>query len=95
MVINLTTLPLPYTPPPPKKKEKKKHEIDATKMCSAQNLKSNVDNCVVTKIPKRNFKRLYKIFPTYFSRIFTQNFSNRPYPNVKAILAYFYVVKTI
>ena len=40
-------------------------------------------------------KRLCKTFPTYFSLIFLQNFSNRNYPNVKIILAYFNINKTI
>ena len=36
-----------------------------------------------------------KTFPTYFFMNFLQHFSNRPYPNVKIILAYFDIIKTI
>ena len=45
--------------------------------------------------PKIRFKRLYKKFLFIFSRIFLQHFSNRLYSNVKIILVYFYIIKTI
>ena len=41
------------------------------------------DGCV-TKLCKN---QLQKTFPNYFSRIFSQHFSSRPYSNVKIILA--------
>ena len=45
-----------------------------------------------------SFRRLYKNLSAnfFFSQMFLQHFSNRPsYPNVKIILAYFYIIKTI
>ena len=40
-------------------------------------------------------KDFIKTFPTYFSQIFFQHFSNRPYLNAKIIQAYSYIIKTI
>ena len=42
-----------------------------------------------------SFKRLYKNLSYLFFQEFLQHFSNGPYPNVKIILLYFYVIKTI
>ena len=55
--------------------------------------KEHILTIVLQSYAKISFKRLYKNLPTYL--IFLQHFSNRPYPNVKLILAYFYVSKTI
>ena len=40
-------------------------------------------------------KNFIKTFPTYFFTNFFQHLSNRPYPNVKIIPAYFYTIKFI
>ena len=53
-------------------------------MCLAKHLILTVALHNYTKL---NFKRLYKTFPTYFSRIFLKHFSNR-HANVKTILVY-------
>ena len=48
--------------------------------------------CVKQIMQKLASKCFIKFFLTYFQRIFSQNFSNRPYPNFKIILAYFYII---
>ena len=64
-------------------------------MCSAKHLKSKY-LCLRYKImQKAATKDFTKTFPTYFSRLFLQQFSNRPYLNVKIILAYFWITETI
>ena len=66
--------------------------MDAAKMCSAKHLKS----IFFTKFCKnQQQKTLEKPFLLIFLQIFLQHFSNRPYPNVKIILAYFSIIKTI
>ena len=48
------------------------------------------------KITQRSTsKDFIKTYPTYLLRTLLQHFSNRPYPNTKIILAYFYIIKTI
>ena len=44
---------------------------------------------------KISFKRLYKNLSFLFFTIFLQHFSNKPYPDVKIVLACFYIIKTI
>ena len=51
--------------------------------------------CVKQIMQKLASKGFIKFFLTYFQRIFSQNFSNRPYPNFKIILAYFYIIQII
>ena len=58
-------------------------------MCPAKHLKSRFLTVALQNYTKINFKRLLETCPTYFTRTFLQRFSNRPYPNVKIILAYF------
>ena len=49
---------------------------------------------ITQKSALKNFIDI-KTFPTYFFTIFLQHHSNRPYPNVKMILANFYIIKTL
>ena len=45
---------------------------------------------------KISVKRLYKSLSCDFLHdFFSQHFSNRPYPNNKIILVYFFIIKTI
>ena len=64
--------------------------MDAPKICVQQILTVALQNYA-----KISFKRLYKSLYNYSYLFFFTNFSNRPYPTVKIILAYFYIIKTI
>ena len=65
-------------------------------MCSAKQLKKKIVTVVLQNYAKISFKRLYKnLFLLIFWGISSQHFSKRPYPNVKIILTYFYIIKTI
>ena len=67
---------------------------DVKNMYSAKHLKSKfaLRYKITQKEASKDFK---KTFPIYFSRIVLQHFSNRPYPNVKVILADLYTIKII
>ena len=45
----------------------------------------------VTKFRKNKLKNFFYLL----FREFLKHFSNKPYPNVKIILVYFYMIKTI
>ena len=49
-------------------------------MCSEKRQKANITH-------KSALKDYIRTSPTYFSRMFLLLFSNRPYPNVKIIVA--------
>ena len=87
--------PPPPSPPSPLQKRKKYlkiHEKDA--ICSRKHLKCKFWWLRYKITQKSASKDFIWIFPTYFSQIFLQHFSNRLYPNVKIVLAYFYIIKT-
>ena len=66
-------------------------KVDAAKICVQQIL-----TIALTNYAKISFKRLYKnLSYLFFFMNFFRHFPNRPYPNVKIILAYFYIIKTI
>ena len=66
---------------------------DVKNMCSAKHLKSKFAlRYNITQ--KKASKDFMKTFPIYFSGIILQQFSNRPHPNVKVILADLYTIKT-
>ena len=47
-------------------------------------------------LPKKSASKAFiKTFPNYFSLIFLEHFSNRLDPNVKIIMAYFYILKLL
>ena len=60
-------------------KKLKIHEIDTDKIC----------------VLKNQFQETIKTYPTFFQQMSSQHVLSRPYPNVKIILAYFYIMKTI
>ena len=64
-------------------------------MFSAKHLKSKFWWLLYKIRQKSASKDFIKTFANYFSQIFLQHFSNGPYPNVKLILAYFYIIETI
>ena len=58
--------------------------MDAAKyMCSSKHLKKKKFTIALQNYTKISFKRLYKNLSYFFSRIFLQHFSSRPYPNDK------------
>ena len=57
--------------------------------------KNQILTVALQNYAKVSFKRLYKnLSYLFFNEFFLQHFSNRPYLNVKIILAYFYIIKT-
>ena len=64
-------------------------------MVMVKHLKSKSRRLRYKITQKSTSKDFIKTFPIYFARVFLQHFSNRPYPNVKIILAYFYIIETI
>ena len=58
-------------------------------MCSAKHLRSTSSRLRYKIMQKSASKGFAKTFPTYFFNEFFSAFSNRPYPNVKIIIAYF------
>ena len=68
--------------------------MDAPKICVQQILTFALQNYAKISF-KRLYKSLYNLSYLFFFTNFSQNFSNRPYPTVKIILAYFYIIKTI
>ena len=71
------------------KKHLKNHERDV------KHLKKQILTVALQNYEKSVSQDFIKPFLIILSRIFLQHFSNKPYPNVKIILGYFYIIKTI
>ena len=57
--------------------------------------KKQILTAALLNLQKSASKDFIKAFPTYFSRMFLLRFPKRIYRNVKTVLTYFYMFKTI